>query len=69
MLLYWIIEIHFKGDSVVAFIGIAALYCCFDSFNFKTAKRLKRNQMSNCNTISSINAGILEMCTHWYWAL
>jgi hypothetical protein len=41
----------FQGDSVVAFIGIAALYVCFDSFNFKTAKRLKRNQMSNCNTL------------------
>jgi hypothetical protein len=36
----------FQGDSVVAFIGLQ-LYVLFDSFNFKTAKRLKRNQMSN----------------------
>jgi hypothetical protein len=39
----------FQGDSVVAFIGCSLYVCCFDSFNFKTAKRLKRNQMSNCN--------------------
>jgi hypothetical protein len=38
MLLYWIIEIHFKENSVVAFIGIAASYVLFDSFNFKKPK-------------------------------
>jgi hypothetical protein len=45
----WIIN-PFQGDSVVAFIGIAASLCAV-LINFKTAKRLKRNQMVACNTI------------------
>jgi hypothetical protein len=53
--------VRFSCAASVAFIGIAALLCCFDLFDFKTSK-IEENEKQTLVKVCFITA--LRFCTN-----